>query len=208
MIAIYALVDPRTDEIRYVGKSTRPALRLQNQCNERANTHRSHWIQSVLASGLRPKQIILEELPDGADWQASERLWIAQLKAQGARLTNGTSGGDGVRDLPPESKARIAAAWIGRKHRPETKAKIGAASRLRRHTPERRALMRRKMSGRVIKWTDKISRALSKLSDDQVREIRQALLCRVSQYALADRYGVHQGTISNIKRGLCYQWVQ
>ncbi|HSH79851.1 MAG TPA: helix-turn-helix domain-containing protein [Herpetosiphonaceae bacterium] len=210
MITIYGLVDPNTHDIRYIGKSIRPHERLHDHCNDHSDCHRTHWIQSLIRQGQRPELVILEELPDGADWQATERAWIAKGKAAGWPLTNNTSGGDGVPDLPPESRARIVSAWVGRKHRPETLVKIGAASRTRRHDEAWRDTMSQKMRGREItpQHRDRLKRAVAKLTDEEVREVRRLLAERVSQYVIAKRFGVHQGTISNIKRGLCYQDVE
>lgn len=204
---IYALVDPFTDEIRYVGKSIRPGGRLHDHCNDTSNTHRVHWVQSVISRGGTPKLVILEVLSRSDDWQAAERHWIRLCKERGARLVNGTSGGDGVTDLSPESRARITAAWIGRKHKPETLAKIGAASRERRWTPERREHMRALMSGRRITWNDKLARATVKLTDDQVRAIRREFSAGVLRAALAERYGVHRGTITKVTKRQGYAWV-
>jgi hypothetical protein len=207
-VFIYALIDPFTDDVRYVGKSIRPKERLTNHCNEQTRTWRTNWIQSVLARGKRPRLRLLEVLDCDDDWQAAERRWIAGLRAQGANLTNCTSGGDGVPDLPPEIRARMRQVWIGRKHSAETRAKIGRASRGRKHTDVWREHMRTLMRGRTIAWNETVRHAVEKLTAEQVREIRAALASHVSQYVLAERYGVHQGTISNIKRGLCYQWVE
>lgn len=209
-IAIYGLADPDTGEIRYIGKSIRPHERLANHCNERSACHRTNWIRSVLARGKRPALIILETLPPTADWQASERRWIAHGHEQGWHLTNSTSGGDGVPDLPAEIRARIATAWIGRKHKPETLRKIGAASRQRKHDAAWRSDMSRKMQGRDFtpEWREKISRAVRKLTDEQVREVRARLNAGETQHAVAADFGVDKGTISNIKRGVCYADVE
>ncbi len=128
MIHIYALVDPETHQVRYIGKSIRPRERLVNQMNERANTYRSNWLQGLRRRGLAPEQVILLSLPPESDWQNAERFWIAEGRRRGWPLVNGTKGGDGVSGLTGESKERMARTWVGRKHRPETLVKIGAAS--------------------------------------------------------------------------------
>lgn len=204
---IYALTEPDTGEIRYIGKSIRPLGRLADHCNDPSKTHRTNWIQSLLSNGKRPGMVVLEEVADGDRWQDVERAWIARGRSAGWRLTNCTSGGDGVSDLPPESRERIVAAWRGRKHRPESLAKMSISNRGRVHTEDHKRRMGEIMTGRKIAWTDKIARANEKLADEQVREIRFMLSIGESQYALADAYGVHQGTICNIKRGLCYAHV-
>ena len=206
MFYIYALVDPSTKQIRYIGKSIRPRERLTNHCNEQSRTWRTNWIRSVLAQGKRPHLLILEELAPDADWKPAERRWIAQGRKMGWPLTNCTDGGDGVSGLPAEIREKMRLTWLGRKHRPESKAKIGAASRKRRHSLLWRKAMSDKMKGRNFtpEWRDRISQAVSKLTDDQIREVRRLLAEHVSQYVIADMFNVHQGTISNIKRGKCY----
>jgi GIY-YIG catalytic domain-containing protein len=203
-IFIYGLIDPFTDEVRYIGKSIRPKERLRDHCNDHSDCHRTHWIQSVRARGKRPRLVILEELSTDMDWQIVEQRWIAQARAAGWPLTNGTDGGDGVPNLCPEAKAKMIKAWKGRKHRPESLAKMAAASRGQRKSEASKQIMREKMRGRVITWADKVSKGVRKLSDDQVREIRAALAAGEKQYVLAGRYSVDKGTISNIKRGLFY----
>ena len=206
MIYIYALLDPVTQQVRYIGKTIRLKERLANQCNERSRTHRCYWIQGLLAQGLKPEQVILETLPDGSEWEWREMFWIAKGRQLQWPLVNATSGGDGVKNLAPESRQRIVKAWIGRKHRPESLIKIGQASRGRKHSNEYKEFMKKKMKERDFSETHKqrLSKAVAKLTDEQVREIRAKLANKVSQYAIADEYNVHQGTISNIKRGISY----
>ncbi len=207
-VYIYALIDPVTDEIRYVGKSIRPMQRLQNHCNEKARTWRTNWIQSLIAAGRRPEVRVLEILDRDDDWKAAEIHWIASLRDRGARLTNCTSGGDGVPNLPPEIRARISAVWRGRKHTPETIAKLGSGMRGKYHSDEHRAKMRAAMTGRVVTWGDKLRHAIEKLKADDVRAIRAALEVGTTQKILAARYSVDKGTISNIKRRVSYGWVE
>lgn len=91
-IIIYALCDPATEEVRYVGKTWNLAIRMSQHMYESkwARNHRSHWIRNL---GVKPLARILEVVPSDA-WVEAERRWILHFRTSGARLTNGTDGGD------------------------------------------------------------------------------------------------------------------
>lgn len=203
---IYALIDPRNDEVRYVGKACRPKERLMNQRNERANTHRCHWLMSLSEIGLKPIQIILETVPVDRNWQEREMYWISHYRQLGVPLTNGTDGGDGVLNICPEAKAKMIKTWLGRKHKPESLIKIGLASRGRTHDDNWRAAMSNRMKGRIFSPEHRVrlSLGVSKLNSEQVKEIKVLLSQKVPQRTIAKIFRVHQGTISNLNRGKCY----
>jgi len=205
-IFIYALTDPMWLNVRYVGKSIDPRQRLINQCNEKSNTYRCHWIQSLVKQGMHPIQTFLEVLDDNANWQDREKYWISYFKSHGNKLVNCTDGGDGVVNLSGESKERILRTWKGRKHKPETLIKISLASKGRKHDDNWRKSMHDKMVNRDFSYETrlKISKSNSKLSDDDIDTIRFLLDNHISQYKIADLYHVHQGTISNIKLNKFY----
>ena len=206
---IYTLIDPITNEIRYVGKSVRPKERLQNQCNEKSNTYRCHWVQSLLKLGLRPIQIIIEKLPLDQDWQSRERYWIKKFREDGFNLTNCTDGGDGVPNLSGESKERMAKTWVGRKHKPETLLKISAASKGRKKTPEQKEVMRLKMLGRKNDWGNKVSMSMRKVTPEMADQIKSDLANGMTRMEASLKYKVDRSTISKVKHdtyfsGLAY----
>jgi hypothetical protein len=199
---IYALVDPETEEIRYIGKSIRPSERLANHINEpQSNCHRSHWLHSLKAKGLKPILLIIEELSGNWPWQEAERYWIAFGHAQGWPLTNNTSGGDGVPDLPAATREKMRKVWLGRKHTPETLIKLSKASRGRRHSAESKAARSAMFKGREITWTAELSLAVRKFDDVAVADIKARLVAGALVKDLALEYGVHRTTISKIKTG-------
>ncbi len=200
---IYGLVDPESNEIRYIGKSIRPIERLQNHMNDKSKCHRAHWLQSLKSKGLKPELVIFESISGSDDWswQESEKYWIKRGKALGWPLTNNTDGGDGVVNLPAETREKMRKAWLGRKHKPETLIKLSQASKGRVKTQEMRDAMSLKMKGRVITWGDKVSEATKKFSDAQIVQIKTRLDAGELGINLAKEYGVHRTTISKIKTG-------
>lgn len=202
VIYIYGLVDPRTDQIRYVGKSIRPLARLQNHCNESGKCHRVNWIKLLKREGLRPTLQILEVVRDGC-WQTVEREWIAHFRSLGIQLVNNTDGGDGVAGLPEETKARMRTVWLGRKHKPESLIKIGTASRGRTHSDSYKQMMRQIMKGRVFTQThrQRLSIAVSKFTPEEEEAIHTRLKQGERVGAIANEVGVHRTTISKIKNG-------
>ena len=96
-VFIYALSDPRTNEIRYVGKTVDINRRITSHLSSssKRNTYKDNWIQSLLSIGLKPIVDVLESFydDDGFKWQEAERWWISYLKYIGCNLTNLDNGG-------------------------------------------------------------------------------------------------------------------
>jgi hypothetical protein len=145
-VFIYALCDPITLETRYVGKSSNPHKRYFDHLSRRSlnhDTHKVHWIKSLLKNSLLPVQQILEEC-DKSQWQYRERNWIAFYKKIGSNLTNTTNGGDGGwgwnrgKKLSNEHKEKLCKAWLSRDRivSEDCKNKISATLKGRKLTDE------------------------------------------------------------------------
>jgi hypothetical protein len=113
--AIYALIDPRTGLIRYVGKANDPKRRLADHLRDTRDCHRVRWIQALVRDNLQPELTILEIVAD-AHWQTAEQRWIETLRAQGIPLTNATDGGD-CGPVDTETRAKISKSLLGNRRR-------------------------------------------------------------------------------------------
>lgn len=104
---IYALIDPRTKQIRYVGKSDNPHGRLVEHLREKGALDKNQWLYNLLREGQQPELRILEEVPLHPPylWQEREQWWIIHLRKQGAQLTNVVYGGEDT--LPRETLGYI-----------------------------------------------------------------------------------------------------
>ena len=96
MNSIYALVDPRDESVRYVGKTNNPDARYNSHCYSKSKTHCSRWVQSMKKEGWWPHMMILEDGLSEEQWPEREKHWIAHYRETGAKLTNITDGGPGV----------------------------------------------------------------------------------------------------------------
>ena len=96
---IYALIDPITKRVRYVGKTVKePSARLSahmSSCDERCY-HSARWLSSLKDRGLVPEISVLIKVPHGHDWSMWERFWISWFRGINPDLTNHTEGGDGA----------------------------------------------------------------------------------------------------------------
>ena len=94
MTFIYTLSD--RNGVRYIGKSNEPFLRLKVHLKESKykRTRKEKWINSLLEKEEFPIMEIIDEVDD-TDWEFFEIYWIAQFKAWGFDIINGTDGGEG-----------------------------------------------------------------------------------------------------------------
>jgi len=97
MTFIYALADPITDEVRYVGKADRVNVRYLTHLREAKSgkdSYKCNWIRQVIKNGQLPKLIVLEEI-DQEHWKKAEIYYIGEFKKLGHNLTNIAKGGEG-----------------------------------------------------------------------------------------------------------------
>lgn len=92
-VFIYALKDPDTSEVRYVGKAENPFKRFQQHLLCKDNTHRSKWLQSVRQRGF-PILEIVAEVPEN-EWPMWEVAYIQFFREIGCDLVNANDGGMG-----------------------------------------------------------------------------------------------------------------
>jgi GIY-YIG catalytic domain len=95
-VYIYGLIDPITNQLRYVGKTIqKPYMRLSSHCckTRTKGNHTECWIKSLIAKGYKPEMIIIDEA-DSDNWVFWEQFYISHYKSIGCNLTNFTEGGD------------------------------------------------------------------------------------------------------------------
>ena len=147
MTKIYVLIDPRDEEIRYVGQTNRELndrLRGHVRCAG-TNNHREIWIAKLRRLGFKPRIELVQEVPSLLADEA-ERYWIQYYRAIRCDLTNtgagGKSSGMTGRKHTLESRKKISDAHFGIKPTAEARAKMSDSARKRGghpHTLETRA---------------------------------------------------------------------
>lgn len=138
---IYSLSDPNTNQIRYVGKSDNPQIRLNEHIRKckYSNTHKNNWIKSLLNKNLKPVMEILDivSINDCGFW---ENYWIIMMKTWGFELTNIANGGIGG-NLGPIVNAKISKKLKNRIFSTETINRMKISAIDRKHTEETKSKM-------------------------------------------------------------------
>ena len=104
---IYELIDPRTGEVKYVGRTKNPAARLGNHIGNGHLSDYDRWIIDLIESGHKPEMRIIKTVPD-RNAHLVEDEEIKRHIESGANLVNCESAPSGeskmhkVKDLPPK----------------------------------------------------------------------------------------------------------
>ncbi len=151
---IYALTDPRSQQIRYVGKTClAPIQRLAqhlkpSQINKQ--THKARWLRQLI---LNNEKLLLSALETCSTKDAANKAeisWISQLRKNGTPLTNKTDGGDGQSPgyvTSYQTKQKISTALSGRSVTDEWRAKLSKARIGHRVSLETRNKLSKKRKG-------------------------------------------------------------
>lgn len=177
MVTIYALIDPRTEEVHYVGKSRNPTRRWSGARGRSLlrDGPAGRWVLGLHALGLEPRIRILEQCEDKATARARESWWMERFwwrgepllnvyscEGPGAVISPMSSLGDEYREklsaankrrlASPETREKLLAALArgrtGRKPSAETRARMSASLRGRTRSPEHCAKLSAAMLGR------------------------------------------------------------
>lgn len=133
--SIYILIDPLSEEIRYVGKTSQTLrARLQKHLREKKRNHRTNWLRSLTRLGLLPRIELVQEVPS-TQWPLAERYWIQYYRNSGCPLVNGTDGGEGL---------------SGRKCSDATKEKLSIATKRQFSNPAAREAVSKVHKGKTI----------------------------------------------------------
>ena len=137
---IYVLLEPDTNNVRYVGKAVDLYTRIRNHYKPSRlidKTHKNNWLNKLLNKGKYVKVNIVEQLDDENLLNEAEKKWIKHYKDLGCDLTNGTEGGDGGK-MSPESIEKMKSKKTGVKLSEEHKQKISEGNKGRVVTEETR----------------------------------------------------------------------
>ena len=182
---IYALQDPITYEIRYIGKSVsglhRPKYHTYPSCLSKDDTHKGRWLKQLVNNGFKPIIKVIQILNNHDELVQAEIYWIKYFKDLDCPLTNLTLGGGGtigykwedtdIRRFQPHPMQ-------GKKLTDERKAKISRINKIVMNTPEMKyKLIKRKLGSKFVdnygEYYESIFDAQRKtgLSRDSIRDI-------------------------------------
>jgi hypothetical protein len=115
-VEIYALSDPRTAEIRYIGKANDAKKRLKSHLRDarHRDTPVYRWIRKLAGDGLSPSLTVLASVE--TDWQRMEVGFIAEGRSMGLRLLNVADGGNEPYCPVETRRANGPKAWAATSH--------------------------------------------------------------------------------------------
>jgi len=104
---LYELIDPITDETRYIGKANNPQIRFARHLKDKHLSYKCSWIKSLKERSLEPILNIIDEVNE-SEWQFWERFYIQLYKSWNCRLTNLQNGGEGCSNLTEETRKKMS----------------------------------------------------------------------------------------------------
>lgn len=86
---IYALCDPDTKRVRYIGQSANPEKRFVTHAQVSGSKVMRNWVGKLKSEGKKPSLVVLESVSE-SDKLKRERWWIEHYIERGEVLLNST----------------------------------------------------------------------------------------------------------------------
>jgi hypothetical protein len=207
---IYALRDPRNNEIRYIGITNNLKRRLGWHIRKSKELHRysSRWIKGLIDAGHAPIMETLEAVESQSEAYAAEKRWIQYGIEQGWRLTNHTEGGEGTPGLhwSDEQKQAFSEQKKGSKFTDAHRAALSFAQKERlergeshvrtgmKHTSETKEKQRKVKLGKKMSDESKLKHSERSKNDWKDPEIRAKRIAGIKAYWNLKRQEKSDGT--------------
>lgn len=178
---IYALCEPDTRKVRYIGKANNPLKRLSLHLSVsvKLDTHLGHWLSKLRESGRKPILSVLREVPEEI-WQEEEIGYIRQARELGMNLVNGNDGGLGGHNPSPETREKKRIASSG-----ERNGMFGKPSPLKgtKKTLEQRQAQSLRQTGRKHSYRRKAPPIFGRPSTSKGKKRSQVTVARMKEAA-------------------------
>lgn len=178
---IYGLTDPRTGEVRYIGKSTKGLKRPHEHGRKgRGNGWCKNWVASLAKVGLKYGVTVLECCNTLDELSAAEIHWIRKGREAGWRLTNLTDGGEGTPGCVKSEATRLKLSKAATERQADQEVRERARQQQLGHevSGETRARISQSLTGRTLSRThaENIQKALKGrvFSEEHRQNLRDA----------------------------------
>jgi hypothetical protein len=144
IIYIYELIDPISNETKYIGQSVKPKNRYNRHISDanKNNKNCKQWIKNLLDNNQKPLLNIIDSCTEeNAD--TFEIMYISLYKSWGCELLNIELGGQKKRVISEATRRKISETLKGQKQSQETKDKRRATLKETWKSPELRELKRK-----------------------------------------------------------------
>jgi hypothetical protein len=155
---IYALIDPRDGQVKYIGKSNNPLQRLVNHYHDKNPNKKLNWILHLRDLGLKPELLILDEVPF-EKWKWWESFYYQLMRTWSYELKNDEDPehGGGGSYLTKEMREKLSQAFKGKtfeerhgvERAKEIKAKIAITKKNKSKEEREASALKRKESLRL-----------------------------------------------------------
>lgn len=112
---IYKLIDPITNEVRYIGLTINTLKqRLKSHMSDSSKTHKSFWIRKLREENLKPIIEVVEDNISSYEEACLKEVYYIDLYKETCDLTNSASGGNKNKRMSEETKRKMSESQIER----------------------------------------------------------------------------------------------